>query len=69
MRSWLDFFRKLGALLLVLSSVTIGIIGLMFVTEGVWWGALLIALTPFGIWVATRVTPEGGTTGYLDKSL
>lgn len=61
--------RKLAAVLLVLASVTIGIIGLMFATEGDWWGIGLIALTPLGIWVATRVTPEGGTTGYFDKNI
>jgi hypothetical protein len=68
-RSGLDFLRKLAAVVLVLVSVTIGIIGLMFATEGGWWGIGLIALTPFGIWLATRVTPEGGTTGYFDKNI
>lgn len=61
--------RKLGAVTLVLSSVTVGIIGLMYTTEGHVWGLALIAVTPAGIWTATRVTPEGGTTGYLDKNL
>jgi hypothetical protein len=61
--------RKLAAIVLVLSSVTVGILGLMHVTSGRWWGALLIAVTPFGIWLASRITPEGGTTGYLDKNL
>lgn len=64
-----EFLRKLSALLLVLSSVTVGILGLMWATEGEWWGALLIACTPAGIWLATRVTPEGGTTGYFDRNL
>ena len=68
-RTALDFLRKLAALLLVLSSVTVGIIGLMFVTEGRIWGLALIAATPFGIWLATRVTPEAGTTGYFDKNI
>jgi hypothetical protein len=68
-RTGVDFVRKLAAIVLVLSSVTLGIIGLMFTTEGRWWGILLIALTPFGIWLATRVTPEGGTTGYFDKNI
>lgn len=61
--------RKLAAVLLVLVSVTVGIVGLMYTTEGQWWGIGLIAVTPFGIWVATRVTPEGGTTGYFDKNI
>jgi hypothetical protein len=61
--------RKLAAILLVLSSVTVGIVGLMFATEGRLWGILLIALTPLGIWLATRVTPEGGTTGYFDRNI
>ncbi|MEK6975867.1 MAG: hypothetical protein AABY18_05950 [Candidatus Thermoplasmatota archaeon] len=61
--------RKLAAILLVLASVTIGIVGLMYTTEGQWWGVALIAVTPFGIWLATRVTPEGGTTGYFDKNI
>ena len=61
--------RKLAAILLVLASVTIGIVGLMYATEGNWWGIGLIAITPFGIWIATRVTPEGGTTGYFDKNI
>jgi hypothetical protein len=63
------FLRKTGAVLLVLGSVTVGIVGLMFATEGNLWGILLIAWTPFGIWLATRLTPEGGTTGYFDKNL
>ena len=61
--------RKGAAILLVLASVTIGIIGLMYTTEGHLWGIGLIAVTPFGIWLATRVTPEGGTTGYFDKNI
>lgn len=68
-RTAIDFLRKLGAIVLVLSAVTIGIIGLMFTTQGHWWGIALIAVTPFGIWLATRVTPEGGTTGYFDKNI
>lgn len=69
MRSSLGWLRKLAAILLVLTSVTAGIIGLMYTTEGHWWGIGLIVLTPFGIWLATRVTPEGGTTGYFDKNI
>lgn len=61
--------RKLGAVLLVMVSVTVGIIGLMNATEGHLWGIALIALTPLGIWLATRVTPEGGTTGYFDRNI
>lgn len=68
-RSAVDFLRKLGAIVLVLAAVTIGIVGLMFATEGAWWGLLLIAATPFGIWLATKLTPEGGTTGYFDKNI
>ena len=64
-----EFLRKGAALALVLSSVTVGIVGLMFATQGRWWGALLILATPLGIWAATRITPEGGTTGYFDKNL
>lgn len=69
MRRGLDWLRKLAAIGLVLTSVTVGIIGLMFTTEGTWWGLALIAVTPFGIWLATRVTPEGGTTGYFDRNI
>lgn len=68
-RTVADFLRKLAAVLLVLSSVTVGIVGLMYATQGHWWGIGLIAVTPFGIWLATRVTPEGGTTGYFDKNV
>jgi uncharacterized membrane protein len=64
-----EFLRKMSALLLVLLSVTVGIVGLMWVTQGHWWGALLILATPFGIWLATRITPEGATTGYFDRNL
>jgi hypothetical protein len=64
-----EFLRKGAALVLVLASVTVGIVGLMFATQGRWWGALLILLTPLGVWAATRVTPEAGTTGYFDKNL
>ncbi|MEA3190131.1 MAG: hypothetical protein QOD77_713 [Thermoplasmata archaeon] len=69
MRAALDWLRKLGAVLLVLSSVTVGIVGLMFTTEGQPWGLGLVAVTPFGVWLATRVTPEGGTNGYCDKNI
>lgn len=68
-RSLVDFLRKLAAILLVITSLTVGIIGLMFTTEGQLWGIVLIAWTPVGIWLATRVTPEGGTTGYFDKNI
>ncbi|HJQ93932.1 MAG TPA: hypothetical protein VJ874_06580 [Candidatus Thermoplasmatota archaeon] len=68
-RTAADFLRKLAAIVLVLSAVTVGIVGLMFATQGRWWGVLLIAVTPFGIWLATRVTPEGGTTGYFDRNI
>ena len=68
-RTVADWLRKLAAVLLVLSSVTVGIVGLMFATQGRLWGIGLIAATPFGIWLATRVTPEGGTTGYFDRNV
>ena len=68
-RTAVDFLRKLAAIVLVLSAVTVGIVGLMFATQGRWWGVALIAVTPFGIWLATRVTPEGGTTGYFDRNV
>ena len=61
--------RKLSAVLLVLSSLTIGLIGLGLATNGTLWGLALIAVTPFGIWGATMVTPEGGTSGYCDKNI
>lgn len=61
--------RKLGAVLLVLGSLTAGLIGLGFTTEGHLWGIALMVATPFGIWAATRLTPEGGTTGYFDKNI
>ncbi len=62
-------WRKLLALVLVLTSVTLGIVGLGLATDGRPWGLGLIALTPFGIWLASRVTPEAGTTGYFDKNI
>ena len=68
-RTLREFLRKGAALVLVLSSVTVGIVGLMLATQGRWWGALLILATPVGIWLATRVTPEAGTTGYFDRNL
>lgn len=67
--AWTGALRKLAAILLVLASVTVGIIGLMYATEGRLWGIALIAATPLGIWLATRVTPEGGTTGYFDRNI
>ncbi|MES2155738.1 MAG: hypothetical protein V4510_11435 [bacterium] len=63
------WLRKLAALVLVLVSVTVGIVGLMFVTEGKWWGVALIVATALGIWLALRITPEGGTTGYFDQKI
>jgi hypothetical protein len=64
-----DFLRKFAAIALVLASVSLGIVGLGLATEGRLWGLALIAVTPFGIWLATRVTPEGGTTGYFDRNI
>jgi hypothetical protein len=63
------FLRKLAAIVLVLAAVTCGIVGLGLATGGRLWGLALIAVTPLGIWLATRVTPEGGTTGYFDKNI
>jgi hypothetical protein len=63
------FLRKLAAIALVLSAVTCGIVGLGLATGGDLWGLGLMTLTPLGIWLATRVTPEGGTTGYFDKNI
>jgi hypothetical protein len=74
-QGWRDDFRKASAIALVLSSVTLGIIGLGLLvglgpgTGGNLWGIALMALAPVGIWLATRVTPEGGTTGYFDKNI
>ena len=69
-RSVLDFMRKLGAIVLVLASVTCGIVGLVLVVGAYnWWGLLALAVAPLGVWLATRVTPEGGTTGYFDKNI
>ncbi|MHB8633533.1 MAG: hypothetical protein ACYDBQ_06125 [Thermoplasmatota archaeon] len=65
----MDAVRKAGAIVLVLTSVTLGIVGLGLATGGRWWGLFFMALTPLGIWWATRVTPEGGTTGYFDKNI
>ncbi len=69
-RNRFDWVRKLVAVVLVLSSLTLGIIGLGMVTEsGDWRGVLLILLVPLGISLAIKVTPEGGTTGYFDKNI
>lgn len=68
-RTRFDFLRKLAAVLLVLASVACGTVGLGLATSGNLWGLALIAVTPLGIWLATRVTPEGGTTGYFDKNI
>jgi len=65
-----DLLRKLGAVLIVLTSLTVGLIGLgLVVDEGRAWAVLLIAATPVGIWAALQVTPEGGTSGYCDQNL
>lgn len=71
----LRWLRKLAAVLLVLGSVTAGMVGLGLTVEGTGLpggrglGVLLMLLTPLGIWTALRVTPEGGTTGYLDQNI
>lgn len=70
MRKRWDFLRKLGAVALVLASVTVGIVGLGFaVDHGDLRGLALVGATPVGIWLALRVTPEGGTSGYCDRNL
>lgn len=70
MRGQLDWVRKFAAIVLVLSAVTIGIVGLGLVVDGGHWaGILLIGATPLGIWLATVITPEGGTTGYFDRNI
>ncbi len=68
-RTWLDFVRKLAAVLLVLTSITIGIVGLGFSTGGDWRGVLLMLVAPAGILLATRITPEAGSSGYCDRNL
>ncbi len=69
-RNRFDWMRKLVAIVLVLSSLTLGIIGLGLLTEsGDWRGVLLILCVPLGISLAIKVTPEGGTTGYFDKNI
>ncbi len=65
-----DASRKAGAVLLVLSSVTLGIIGLgTTVDGGSLWGLGLIPVAAFGIIGATKLTPEGGSSGYCDRNL
>lgn len=69
-RTRFDWLRKLAAVVLVLGSLTVGIVGLgMLVEEGRLLGALLILWVPAGITLALKVTPEGGTTGYFDKNI
>ncbi len=68
-RGRFDWLRKLAAVVLVLSSLTTGIVGLGQVVNGDWWGVLLILAVPLGITLALKVTPEGGTTGYFDKNI
>lgn len=69
-RGRFDWLRKLAAVVLVLSSLTLGIVGLGMLTEGGdWRGVLLILCVPLGITLALKVTPEGGTTGYFDKNI
>lgn len=63
------FARKIAALVLVLASLTIGILGLGAVSNGAWWGVALIVAAPVGIWTAVRLTPDGATTGYFDDNL
>ncbi len=62
--------RKLAAIVTVLASVTCGMIGIgILVTEGNLWGIAFMLAMPVGIWAATRITPEGGTTGYFDRNI
>lgn len=69
MKRLLGALRKLAAIVTVLVSVTAGIMGLGLVTGGNLWGLALLAVTPVGIFAATRITPEGGTTGYFDQNI
>ncbi len=68
-RTWLDFVRKLAAVLLVLTSITVGIVGLGFVTGGDMLGLVFLVAAPAGVLVATRITPEAGSSGYCDRNL
>ena len=61
--------RKAAAVLLVLASLTAGIIGLGFVTGGQVIGVLLLLTAPFGVYAATRVAPEGGSSSYCDDNI
>jgi hypothetical protein len=63
------FARKIGALAVVLVSLTVGILGLGAVSNQAWWGIGLILVAPIGIWLAVRLTPDGATTGYFDDNL
>ncbi|MEK6984858.1 MAG: hypothetical protein AABX89_00540 [Candidatus Thermoplasmatota archaeon] len=63
------WWRKLAALLLVLISVTSGMLGLGLTTSGNLWGIALMIVMPLGIYAASRVTPEAGTTGYFDRNI
>lgn len=70
MRGRWDFLRKGAAIAVVLLSVTTGMLGLgLLVDEGRVWAIGLLAITPVGIWAATRITPEGGTSGYCDQNI
>jgi hypothetical protein len=69
-RRWREALRKLAAIVTVLASVTCGMIGLgILVSKGNLWGIALMLVMPLGIWAATRITPEGGTTGYFDRNI
>lgn len=68
-RGRFDWMRKLAALLLVLSSVTLLMIGVGSLVEGHWWGLLGIPVAVGGILLALKITPEGGTTGYCDQNI
>lgn len=68
-RSLASFLRKGAALILVVSSLTAGMIGVGLAVGGNGWGWLIGALAPVGIWAATLAAPEAGTSGYCDDNL
>ncbi len=65
--------RKLAAILLVLSGVTLGMWGLGATVDNAYpgrgIGILMMLLMPVAIWTALKVTPEGGTNGYCDQNI
>ena len=62
-------WRKLASLVVVIVSLSIGLVGVGMATSGKLWALALCLVTPFGIWAATRIVPPKGTTKFLDKNL